>query len=228
MAQINRRRRRKRVLTRLGLASKPGIVILLSLAIIAMGVFGIMQTGLSGGFEVITNNEIAAENLADSVEGASGEVQVETMPDDVYVVHVDGAVARPGVYELVGVDLRIRDAVEAAGGLVEGADTLGVNLAAPVVDGSKVHIPTAEELTAQAQGTGSAQVGTSNTGTALININSATTEQLCSLSGIGEATAANIIADRERNGPFTCIEDLMRVSGIGERKFERVKDRICV
>ena len=173
---------------------------------------------------MVTESEAQGEGA-----GLDSAIQVVEAPlEELYIVHVDGAVERPGVYELTGSDLRIRDAVEAAGGLLEGADTSTVNLAAPVVDGSKVHIPTVEEVTAQLQGGTSSTSATTGVVSALVNINSATADQLCLLPGIGESTAANIIADREQNGPFTCIEDLMRVSGIGERKFERVKDRICV
>ena len=224
LAQIKHRRRKRDLTSKIVAVAKPGVAALLVAGVAVGSAIGITQTGLSGGFEIV--KESKSQDEVEGLESLSSEPDFEL--ETLYIVHVDGAVPHPGVYELYGSDLRIRDAVEAAGGLLEGADTSGVNLAAPVVDGSKVHIPTAEEVAAQvmgsSQGTSSAGMGT----TSLVNINSATLEQLCTLSGIGEATAANIIADREQNGPFTCIEDLMRVSGIGERKFERVKDSICV
>lgn len=223
MAQIKRRNRRNRLSEKLAGVAKPGVAALLVSGLVAGGALGMSQTGLSGGFTVSTEHEAQEEPEGDG----SNLNDVADIGEIVYIVHVDGAVKIPGVYELTGSDLRIRDAVDAAGGLLENADTSGVNLAAPMVDGSKVHIPTTEEVESLSQYGAS---GTSSSGgsAALVNINSANAEQLCTLSGIGEATAANIIADREQNGPFTCIEDLMRVSGIGERKFERVKDRICV
>lgn len=227
MAQVKGRTRRQRQSSRVGVLVKPGVCALLAAAIIAIGAVGVTRTGLMSGFEVITDNA-AARDAYESDDEVSGEVQLETLPQELYIVHVDGAVEHPGVYELTGSDLRIRDAVDAAGGLLEGADTSGVNLAAPMVDGSKVHIPTFEETAVQSAGASSGAAGSAGNTASLVNINYATADQLCTLSGIGEATAANIIADRERNGPFTCIEDLMRVSGIGERKFERVKDSICV
>lgn len=138
-------------------------------------------------------------------------------------VHVDGAVAVPGVYVLPE-GARANDAVVAAGGLVEGADTSGVNLAAPVADGEKVHVPLEGEASAPGASPGGAQEGTGGP----VNINTAGVEELDELPGVGEATARAIVEDREQNGPFSTPEDLMRVSGIGEKKFERLQGLICV
>ena len=215
----------RRMLRRLGMSSKPGVAALLVVAVVAAGAIGVAASGYDGGFDVSLTN--ASQEEGGIVEANAKENEVAEESGERFVVHVDGAVASPGVYELVGDDLRIYDAVEAAGGLLEGADTSGVNLAAPVVDGSKVHIPTQEEATAS-QETGATTTSGASSAIGLVNINSATVDQLCTLTGVGEATAQNIIADREQNGPFTCIEDLMRVSGIGEKKFARVKDQICV
>lgn len=150
-----------------------------------------------------------------------------------FVVHVDGAVGEPGVVELTGTDLRVFDAVSRAGGLLEDADTSQVNLAEPLSDGAKIHIPREGELAGEAEQALSGQAQTSGaTGsgqaTLLVNINTATSEELQTLSGVGEATARAIIEERERGGPFATPEDLMRVSGIGEKKFAKVKDSICV
>lgn len=143
-------------------------------------------------------------------------------------VHVDGAVASPGVYVVRVSDARVSDAVEAAGGLTGEADTSQVNLAARLEDGMKVHIPVTGEVAAvPAAGTSSASSDAASSG-GPVNINSATVEQLCELPGIGNATASAIVEDRESNGPFASPEDLMRVSGIGEKKFAKLKDAICV
>lgn len=154
------------------------------------------------------------------------------------VVHVDGMVANPGVYSLQGDALRMNDAVEAAGGLAEGSDTSRLNLAEPLTDGEKVHVPAVGETVATEGGNGSASssgVVASSDGSvssasadALVNINTATAAELTTLPGIGEATATEIIRDREANGAFTSTEDLMRVSGIGEKKFAKIKDKIRV
>ena len=178
---------------------------------------------------------------------AAGEGEGAAAPK-VTKVHVDGAVASPGVYELLQADPRVADAVAAAGGLSGDADTAAVNLAAQVPDASKVHIPSVGEApvqeaesvaavgepvgTADASAAGvvsgsgsSASQGTSG---GLVNLNTASAEELCELPGVGEATAANIIADREQNGPFTSVDDLMRVSGIGEKKLAKVRDLVCI
>lgn len=158
----------------------------------------------------------------------------EPIPEPhVVTVHVDGAVNEPGVYRIDLEDPRIVDVVEQAGGLSPDAVTDNVNLAAAVTDGMKIHIPTDGEEPVQLgssatdgmTSTDTASLGTSD---GLVNINSATSEELQSLSGIGEATASAILKDREQNGPFTSVDDLMRVSGIGEKKLAKIRDRICV
>lgn len=151
----------------------------------------------------------------------------------VVVVHVDGGVAAPGVYELEGQAVRVNDVVVRAGGLTADADTTTVNLAAEVVDGAKVHIPVLGEMvpvTAQPDGAPpSPQVApTDEAQGSLININTADAAQLVQLPGVGEATAAAIIEERERGGAFAAPEDLMRVSGIGEKKFAKIQGLICV
>ena len=121
----------------------------------------------------------------------------------------------------------MNDAVEAAGGLLPEADTSQMNLAAGLSDGQKVLVPArAEEGAAAAAPGGDAA---SQTGAAsLVNINLATAHQLQALSGVGEATARAIVEDREAHGPFSSVEDLMRVSGIGQKKFDKLKGQICV
>lgn len=168
----------------------------------------------------VERGDATAAPVSDDAAAAASEVE-ETV-----VVHVDGAVACPGVYELAGAGARVNDAVLAAGGLVEGADTSTINLASPVEDGSKVHVPTADELASVT--TGDAYAASGEASGELVNINTATSEQLQSLPGVGEATAAAIIQDRERDGPFSSCEDLMRVSGIGEKKYAKMEALICV
>lgn len=153
------------------------------------------------------------------------------------VVHIDGVVAKPGVYTIVQAKPRIRDVVDLAGGMTEEADSSTINLAAMVEDGSKIHIPKQGETplvegsTAVAEGDGSASMGVSSqNGSAqgLININTATEQELMSLPGVGKSTAQAIIEDRRTNGVFTTTEDLMRVSGIGSKKFAKLQGKIRV
>lgn len=144
-------------------------------------------------------------------------------------VHVDGAVAEPGVYRLPA-GSRAMDAVELAGGLNADADTRLINLAAPLEDGAKVYVPREGEtpaegaIPAEASAVAPAEGGT----TTLINVNTATAEELQTLVGVGEATARAIIEEREGSGPFASVDDLLRVSGIGEKKLAKIRDHVCV
>ncbi len=137
-------------------------------------------------------------------------------------VYVCGAVQCPGVYELPG-DGRIYDAVEAAGGFAEGADECAVNLAEVLTDGSQIYIPTVEESAGLPQ---SAALDSGES--ALVNLNTATKAQLMELPGIGEAKAEAILGYRESVGKFSCIEDIMNVSGIKETLFSKIKMLITV
>lgn len=140
-------------------------------------------------------------------------------------VHVSGAVAAPGVYELEE-GARVADSVEHAGGFLEGAAENALNLARVLNDGEQVVVPTAEEHAAQ-QSAAEASGGAAGVG-GKVNINTASVEQLDTLPGVGESTAQKIIADREANGPFSSPEDLKRVSGIGDKKYAELADLITV
>lgn len=167
-----------------------------------------------------------ADGRAD--EGPDGGGSADAGREEPIVVDVAGAVATPGVFELPD-GSRVQDAIAAAGGLAADADPSSVNRAAPVADGQQVYIPRAGETPAAAQGTGSAPTGGAEVAASgLVNINSATAEELDALPGVGPSTAQAIIEDREANGPFAAVEDLVRVSGIGEKKFEKLKASICV
>ncbi len=155
---------------------------------------------------------------------------------ETFFVHVDGAVASPGVYELAA-GSRANDAVRAAGGPTEGADLSMLNLAQKVSDGEKIHVPAQGEAAPQPSqadvGSTDPSVppsgsGSSKGGASLVNINTASVDELKTLSGVGESTAKAIVEDRTNNGPFASKEDLMRVSGIGEKKYAKLEGSICV
>lgn len=133
-------------------------------------------------------------------------------------VHILGAVARPGLYELRTGD-RAVDAVAAAGGFLETADQTQLNLARPVVDGEQIVVPAIGETPVAAPGT---------TAGGLVNINTADAATLDTLPRVGPAMAARIIEWRETNGPFASIDDLTSVTGIGEKTFEGLKDLVTV
>lgn len=226
MAQVAKKGalvRARRLARRYGVTGRAvGTAALCAIAV-TLAILGIILGGSAAGVELERGDE-AVEAASGAGNGAGpSEAEAKTI-----WVHVDGAVASPGVY-CIAEGARVNDAVTAAGGLSEGADTSTVNLASVVMDGSKVHIPSSDELGSGAgdeSGAGSQEV--SATGSGIVNINTATSEELQTLSGVGEATAAAIIEDRESNGLFSSPEDLMRVSGIGEKKFAKIRERICV
>lgn len=152
---------------------------------------------------------------------------------DAIIVDVAGAVTAPGVFELEA-GARVGDAIAAAGGALGEADLSRVNRAARVSDGQQIYIPrVGEELSESVLAGGSslgggASTGDGDAGGSLVNINTAGEAELDELPGVGPSTARSIIEDRDANGPFATIEDLMRVSGIGEKKFEKLKSGICV
>jgi competence protein ComEA len=135
-------------------------------------------------------------------------------------VYVSGAVAHPDVYMLPP-DAIVRDALDAAGGTVEGADLNRVNLAQPLADGQQVYVPlTGQEATSEP--TALPTLSAENP----ININTATLEDLDRLPGIGPALAQRIIDYRDAHGPFARIQDIQNVSGIGPAKFADIRDFI--
>ena len=152
----------------------------------------------------------------------------EPAPASIFV-HVSGEVHSPGLYELAE-GSRVASAIESAGGATDGANLDAINLARVLADGEQVHVSSSQVAAASAgEGAGAAASGgTSAGGSQLVNINTATAKELTALDGIGEATAAKIVADRAKNGPFASKEDITRVSGIGQKKFEAIEERICV
>jgi competence protein ComEA len=141
------------------------------------------------------------------------------------VVHVAGSVRSPGVYE-VSADARVVDAVEAAGGLAADAVGDAVNLAARLVDGQRVYVPRVGETPPPEPTSGGAPAESVPVGP--IDLNSATAAQLETLPGIGPTTAAAIIAYRDLHGPFTSVDDLTDVSGIGDSKLAAIRGLVTV
>lgn len=218
-----------RLARRYGVVGRRAAAAALVLALLVAGVAAAAGMAATGGVEVVREEGPAAPASGGSAEpGAEGEARGDEAAGEgeegVVVVHVDGAVGAPGVYALGG-EPRVNDAIVAAGGLAEGADTSGINLAARLSDGEKVHVPLVGEAPqAGAEPASDAPGGSDGP----VNLNTATVEELDELPGVGEATALAIVEDRERNGPFSSPEDLMRVSGIGEKKFEKLEGLVCV
>lgn len=163
-----------------------------------------------------------------STATTSGRAATTTTPAAV-VVHVAGAVVSPGVVRLTP-GTRVADALAAAGGVRSNADMDRVNLAAPLNDGGRIYVPAVgQEAVPQPvglDGSGDASAVPGRSGP--VDLNSATVEQLETLPGVGPSTAAAIVAHRESNGPFSSIEELDEVRGIGPARLEQLRDLVVV
>lgn len=137
-------------------------------------------------------------------------------PPSSIVVHVSGAVARPGLIALPE-GARVADAIAAAGGALPSASLAAINLAAPVAGGHRVVVP---EMGAVSVGGGE--------GGGPVAINLASAGELEGLPGVGPVLAQRIVEHRERHGPFSTVEDLLDVSGIGEAKLAAIREHITV
>ncbi|UZD72805.1 helix-hairpin-helix domain-containing protein [Bacillus siamensis] len=163
---------------------------------------------------------VKQQSVLGQTASASGTDKTDTA-DDKIMIDMKGAVRNPGVYEMKAGD-RVTQAIEKAGGLKEKADELNVNLAEQLQDGTVVYIPSkGEEENRPKTAAGEKE-------DAHVNINTATLDELQAISGVGQKKAEAIIAYREENGRFQTAEDLMNVSGFGEKSFERIKTSITV
>ncbi|KGA98466.1 competence protein ComE [Alkalihalobacillus alcalophilus ATCC 27647 = CGMCC 1.3604] len=152
----------------------------------------------------------------DEEETTEEESSVEEME---LVVDIKGAIKRPGIYVMEEGE-RIHDVINKAGGLIDEADDLQVNLASLVTDEMVIYIPSIHDEEAYS---GPLQVSATSEADGLINLNTATQAELEQLPGVGPSKAAQIIAYREEHGSFVDIEDLKKVSGFGEKSFEQLK-----
>ena len=194
-----------------------GLVVVAALVLIAVGVRFVAFPEPALVVERSDGQELDASSDGQSAktEGADGA--------SIYV-HVTGSVVAPGLYELPE-GARVAEAVDAAGGFAEGAATESINLARVLFDGEQIAVASVESLSAETNGGQGAPAAVSD---GKVNINTADATELDSITGVGPSTAEKIIADREANGPYQAIEDLKRVSGIGDKKFESMRDEICV
>lgn len=171
----------------------------------------------------VSDDEIAG-TVVDSVDKAAGALEI--------AVHVCGCVNNPGVYTLCA-GARINDAVAAAGGFTPEADVNYLNLAGFLQDGVKVYVPSVDE-TKDLAGEGADVVSSGMIGIGadvddgLVNINTATRDELMTLPGVGESKANAIIKYREENGGFETISQIMNISGIKDGLFNKIKDKIKV
>lgn len=171
-------------------------------------------------------NDLSAHIVSMTASSAASVAEVpeadsESIPSVMYV-DIKGAVYEPGVYEMEEGD-RINDLVEKAGGFTSEAEQTTVNLALRVTDQMMVYIPKEGEETPEAAHPASDSASSEGE---KVNLNTATLNELTTLNGIGEKKAEKIIQYREENGSFESIEDIKKVSGIGDKTFENLKESI--
>lgn len=206
-------------------ANQKKILIVILLIIIAITIYILIQK---------QNNQISENYLENELipyDEENNETKEENIEEDQIIIHITGAIKNEGVYTLKE-NSRISDAIDLAGGLREDADTSKINLAYPLEDGMKVNIPSIKDAETNQTETYISNAMQNDSkeenNNKKININTATKEELDTLPGIGESTAQKIINYRKENGKFSNIEELKEVSGIGDSKFENIKDLICI
>ena len=211
---------------------KTKIIIAVGAIIIAItvGIYFYITTKDNSEIEITEDNlttNTAVENTNETVE-----------ENNKIVVHITGEVNYPGVVVLKE-GARVVDAIEAGGGETDEADLSSLNLAYMLSDGEKIYVPNKEEIsqknlereyiTSAKDDSEQSENGAKSTGTNFkININTAKQEELTQITGIGESTAKKIIEYRTQNGKFKSIEDIKNIPGIGDSKFNAMKEEITV
>jgi competence protein ComEA len=183
-----------------------------------------LVTGLWLTRPAATPPEVSLPFASSALPAAIASSTSSTAPEEV-VVHVAGAVVRPGVLHLPA-GSRVVDAIEAAGGLGPAADGARINLAAPVTDGERVYVPAVGEATPAVVG----PAGTTDGGgpVAPLDLNTADEAALDALPGVGPATAKAIVDHRAKIGRFTSVDQLLDVRGIGEAKLAELRPLVTV
>ena len=183
----------------------------------------------ASAFFFILNDKNSTIPIQDTVQDnqtvpASGESAAGRESAGTVFVDVSGCVKHPGVYEVTSTS-RVFEVIEKAGGVTKDADTSSINQAEPVTDGQKINVPD-KKSGPPAQGSSAAAEQQSSDGK--VSINTADSEELQKIPGVGPVTAENIISYRESNGSFKSIDDIKNVSGIGEKTFEKMKSTIVL
>ena len=194
-----------------------------SLSVKAAVIGGILLILVGVGGLFSKKEESVEETTVVETTVLAEKTEVSTTQETVIFVDIKGAVKNPGVYQMKVGD-RVKDALEAAGGLTDEADSQKVNLAQRVEDQMVIVVPKVGEEGAAVVPAGATSKEASKEGK--VNINTATVEELKTLKGVGEKKAEAIIEYRKKNGSFQTKEDLMKVRGIGKKLFESFQERI--
>ena len=226
------------------------LIIVITIITIGVGYYAYTSFGKNDFTRESSNLEINGVNEEEKSKvenGVDSEEKEDENSENKIIVHISGEVKNQGVVELEE-NSRVNDAIEKAGGVTENAYMKDINLAYKLEDGMKIYIPSREEVeNSKNNGTsvnggvsssneyysyGENTNGSSNVNSKKdesnkkVNINTANKEELDTLPGIGEATAGKIIDYRNKNGKFKTKEEIKEVSGIGDSKYEQIKDLI--
>ncbi len=181
--------------------------------------------------ETTSSENIKDEDILPFIDSEVGDIKASLIEEKVSIyAHVCGAVVNPGVYEAEQ-GARVVDFIQLAGGLTKEAAADYINQAKSVEDGQRIYVMKESELEnltleQRIEGEEVTRNNTKETSSVLININTASVEELMSLSGIGQAKANSIVAYREKNGKFQTIENLMDIPGIKEGLFQQISHMI--
>jgi competence protein ComEA len=172
-----------------------------------------------------TNGQETVAPSDQTLPSAAPDTSATAAPSDEVAVHVAGRVRRPGLVHLPA-GSRVQDAIRAAGGATSGADLNAINLARKLTDGEQIRVPAPGDP-APPPDPAVAPGSSGTTSSAPLDLNTATPEQLDTLPGVGEVTANRIITYRSAH-PFTTVDELLEVPGIGQRRFDQLKDLVTV
>ena len=204
-------------------------IIIIAVALVFIGIIIFIYNSNKIDTSEINEEMLIANNETNNI------IDTKIEEKNIIIVHITGAVKNPGIVKLEE-GSRIEDAINKAGGLNEDADITNVNLAYILEDGIKIKIPSSLDVTEvqnenilnSDSGENIVEEFENSDENSLLNINKATKQDLQNLPGIGVSLASKIIEYREENGKFANIEDIKNVNGIGESKYENIKEHICV
>lgn len=239
----------KKIITKIKKIDKDYLII--GVIVIAVIIFMIINLGKIKEFENKDNDKITNVESSINIDNDKNEENKEQKDDNRkeqivngggIFVHIDGYINNPGVYEIKEND-RIKTLIDKAGGFKEGYSIKNINLAAKLSDGDKIYIPSVSEEKNSENNNNNININSSGKGqnvktdrnnvsimknNSKININTANISELKQITGIGESTANKIIDYRENVGKFKKIEDIKEVKGIGDAKYESLKNKITI
>ena len=239
----------EKIITKIKKIDKDYVII--GVIVIAVIIFMIINLGKIKEFENKENDKMTNVESSINTDNYKSEENKEQKDDNSkeqivngggIFVHIDGYINNPGVYEIKEND-RIKTLIDKAGGFKEGYSIKNINLAAKLSDGDKIYIPSVSEEKVSENNNNNININSSGKGqnvkndrnnvsvmknNSKININTANISELKQITGIGESTANKIIDYRENVGKFKKIEDIKEVKGIGDAKYESLKNKITI